>query len=145
MRAEARLGIEPHSRLEGRIRPQYLLGEYELAAFSAMRDVEIRVRELGQFDDETLGVNLMRTAFRASPPTGPLADPAQLAAERQGTSDLFAGAIAVFKNPASHLQVNFDAPTIAAEIVLLADLLLRMLDAVETRLTGTLASKGGAT
>jgi Protein of unknown function (Hypoth_ymh) len=41
---------------------------------------------------------------------------------------LFWGAIGVFKNPTSHRPVNYDDPTVAAEAVLLADLLLRMLD-----------------
>jgi hypothetical protein len=41
---------------------------------------------------------------------------------------LFWGAIGVFKNPPSHRQVDYANPTIAAEIVLFADLLLRMLD-----------------
>jgi hypothetical protein len=47
---------------------------------------------------------------------------------------LFWGAIGVFKNPPSHRQVNYQDPTQAAEVILLADLLLRMLDEVEARL-----------
>jgi hypothetical protein len=41
---------------------------------------------------------------------------------------LFWGAIGVFKNPPSHRQVDYANPTIASEIVLFADLLLRTLD-----------------
>jgi hypothetical protein len=40
----------------------------------------------------------------------------------------------VFKNPSSHRQVEYDDPTLAAEVVLLADLLLRILDRTERRL-----------
>lgn len=47
---------------------------------------------------------------------------------------LFWGAIGVFKNPSSHRQVDYKDPTQAAEVVLLADLLLRLLDDVEARL-----------
>lgn len=43
---------------------------------------------------------------------------------------LFWGAIGVFKNPSSHRQVDFADPTLASEVILLADLLLRMLDQV---------------
>lgn len=41
---------------------------------------------------------------------------------------LFQGAIGVFKNPTSQRQVDYCDTTIASEIVLFADLLLRMLD-----------------
>jgi hypothetical protein len=41
---------------------------------------------------------------------------------------LFWGAIGVFKNPTSHRPVDYGDPAMAAEAVLLADLLLRMLD-----------------
>jgi hypothetical protein len=34
----------------------------------------------------------------------------------------------VFKNPTSHRQVDYADPTIASEVILFADLLLRMLD-----------------
>ncbi len=47
---------------------------------------------------------------------------------------LFWGAIGVFKNPSSHRQVEYDDPTLASDVVLLADLLHRMLDQVEDRL-----------
>jgi hypothetical protein len=46
MRASARLDVDLHPSIAGRIGSQFLLGEYELAAFAAMRQVEIRVREL---------------------------------------------------------------------------------------------------
>jgi hypothetical protein len=42
--------------------------------------------------------------------------------------------LGLFKNPSSHRQVDFADPTVASEIVLLADLLLRMLDATEKRI-----------
>ena len=46
---------------------------------------------------------------------------------------LFRGAIGTFKNPTSHRPVEYDDPTLAAEVIFLADLLMRMLDRVEDR------------
>jgi uncharacterized protein (TIGR02391 family) len=108
------------------VRSQFLLGEYELAAFAAMRSVEIRVRALGSFSDADIGTPMMRNAFHAQ--TGPLRDPSAEGGERQGLSDLFAGAFSVFKNPTSHRVVTFGDPTEAAEIIGLASLLHRILD-----------------
>jgi hypothetical protein len=50
---------------------------------------------------------------------------------------LFWGALGVFKNPPSHRQVEFDDPTLASEVIFLADLLLRLLDRAEQRVTTT--------
>ena len=41
--------------------------------------------------------------------------------------EFFSGPVALFKNPVSHRQVDYDDPTEASEVVLLADLLLRIL------------------
>jgi len=125
MYAEERLQMELHPRLEPRVRPQFLMGEYELAAFAAMRAIEIRVRELASASESEIGVSLMRQAFGTN---GALRDASLDPGEQNATMDLFAGAIGVFKNPSSHRQVEFDDPTIAAEVVLFADLLMRMLD-----------------
>lgn len=108
------------------VRSQFLLGDYELAAFAAMRQVEVRVRELGDFDDADIGRNLMRAAFK--PGDGPLHDAMAEGGEQQGLSDLFAGAIGVFKNPTSHRVVTFDDPSEAAQVIGLASLLLKILD-----------------
>src|SRR3954451_20201777 len=96
-----------------------------------MRYVEIRARELPGASSGEIGVPLMRSAFREG---GPLADPAQEAGEPQATMALFWGAIGVFKNPNSHREVDYDDLTMASEVILLADLLLRSLDRIECRL-----------
>lgn len=59
---------------------------------------------------------------------GPLAHKEADPGEREATSALFAGAVGVFKNTGSHRQVDYDDSTEAAEVVLFADLLMRILD-----------------
>ncbi len=129
MAAAERLSVDLHPRIAARVRSQYLLGEYEAAAFLTLREVEIRVRDLAGASNDDLGVALMKEAFKEG---GPLADPALEAGEQQATMALFWGAIGVFKNPSSHRQVDFEDPTLASEIILFADLLHRMLDRLES-------------
>lgn len=130
MAAVERLSVDLHPRIANRVRSQYLLGEFEAAAFLAMRELEIRVRDLAGASAGDLGVALMKTVFT---PGGALADPALEPGEQQAVMALFWGAIGVFKNPSSHRQVDFADPTLASEVVLLAVLLHRMLDDVESR------------
>jgi hypothetical protein len=62
----------------------------------SMKAVEARVRELGQFPDELVGVSLMHRAFGAD---GPLTDTNAARGEQDGTRAMFAGAYAVLRNP----------------------------------------------
>jgi uncharacterized protein (TIGR02391 family) len=132
IQAAERIGLDLHPRLQGKVRPVFLLGDYETAAFKAMKEVEVRVRELGKLPVDLIGVKPMREAF--NPNGGPLANPVHEAGERQACSDLFAGAIGSFKNPTSHRTVTYSNPTEASEVVLLADLLMRILDTIEATL-----------
>lgn len=61
--AGERLGVALHPRLAQRIQQQFLLGEFELAVFAAMKEVEVRVRELANASQSLLGVKLMQQAF----------------------------------------------------------------------------------
>lgn len=114
-------------------RSNFAIGDYETASFAAMKAVEVEVRRVAGLPNELLGVALMRKAF--SPENGVLRDPGAEGGERQAIMDLFAGAIGAYKNPASHRTVQFEDPVEAAEVIQLADLLLRIVRRAEKRLT----------
>ena len=122
------VNLLPHKildpQLASKVSAPYLRGDYESAVFEAFKEVEIRVRRNAGCGPDDLGVKLMRKAFR--PEDGLLADKEQLPAEQQGVSDLFAGAIGSFKNPSSHRDVSFADPAEVAELIMLADLLIRI-------------------
>ena len=113
-------------QLARKVYPTYLRGDYDTAVFQAFKEVEVRVRQAGGFGNDKIGTNLMRAAFHAD--DGPLTDGNQEAGERQSLSDLFAGAIGVMKNPGSHRDTELDDPQEAAEAILFANHLLRIVD-----------------
>ena len=127
MDAAARLGMQLHASLAEVVERQFLIGEYELAVFAAMKSVEVPVRQMANLPDGLVGTKLMQVAFGPSEP-GPLVDGEAEAGEQVATMELFKGAMGAFKNPSSHRPVDYANATEAAEIVLLADLLMRILD-----------------
>jgi uncharacterized protein (TIGR02391 family) len=102
-------------------------GEFDSAAFQAMKAVEVSVREAGDLSQSDVGVNLMRKAF--NPENGLLTNPKAEVGERKARMNLFAGAIGTYKNPHSHRDVNLDDPDEVAEIIMLAKHLLRIVNA----------------
>jgi len=113
-------------QLARKVYPTYLRGDYDTAIFQAFKEVEISVRQAGKFGNEKIGNSLMRAAFH--PEKGLLTDMNMEAGERQSLSDLFAGAIGVMKNPGSHRDTELDDPQEAAEAILFANYLLRIVD-----------------
>ncbi len=130
--AADRLAGDLHPALSS-ARSNFALGDYETASFAAMKAVEVEVRRVAELPNELLGVPLMRKAF--STKNGALRDPKAEGGEQQATADLFAGAIGAYKNPASHRTVQFDDPVEAAEVIQLADLLLRIVGRADARQT----------
>lgn len=125
LRAQELLGrhdLDPE--LEDQVRRQFRRAAYGDAVFAAMRLVEVRVRAAARLTRRDIGKDLM---FKAFNPGGPLADPELLASENEGRAHLFAGAMGLIKNQHSHTIVRFEEPFEAAELVLLANTLLRTL------------------
>ena len=115
-----------HSSIAETVWAAFMRGEYDVAVFQAMKQVEISVRRTATMADSEVGVSLMRKAFHTT--DGRLSDQVTLPAEREATMALFAGAIGLFKNPQSHREVSLQNPDEAIEVVLLANHLLRIVD-----------------
>lgn len=128
--ATLHLHSELHPVLSASARPNFERGDYATAVFAAMHEVEVAVRDAGEFGPDNFGVPLMRLAFN---PGGPLANANEVKGEQEAMSNLVAGAIGAFKNPTSHRTVEYDSPIEAASIIHLADLLLRIVDRAKAR------------
>ncbi|RAI43878.1 TIGR02391 family protein [Rhodoplanes roseus] len=122
--------ILPKDMLNASVREEvwglYHRGKYDTAVFEAMKAVEVAVRNAANLNANDIGVPLMRKAFDVS--NGVLTDASAERGERQALSDLFSGAIGAYKNPHSHRDVALTNPDEAAEIILLANHLLRIVD-----------------
>jgi len=132
------LAEDPQRALSARLLPKDILhpviredvwglfhrGKYDAAVFEAMKAVEIAVREAANLPPTDVGTALMRKAF--DPQGGALVDRNAPAAEREARSALFAGSMGSYKNPQSHRKVDLDNPGEAAEIIMLACHLLRI-------------------
>lgn len=109
------------------------LGSYDAAVFAAMKAVEVAVRDAAGLGNDLVGPKLMRAAFSADK-GGPLSDPDVETGERVGALELFAGTMGLYRNPSAHRVVRYEDPVEVAEILQLADLLLRIVRRAERRL-----------
>lgn len=101
-------------------------GDYEESVFQAFKAVEVRVRHASGLGNDKIGVPLVREAF--NPDNGPLTDDARERPEREAMAHMFAAAIGLMKNPSSHRYTELDDPQEAAEAILWANYLLRIVD-----------------
>ena len=108
----------------------FLRGDYDTAVFQTFKELEVAIREAGNFKSDVYGVDLARKAFNES--TGPLADQSIPVSERQALSHLVAGALGSYKNPHSHRKVKLTAEE-TVEMIILGSHLLKIVDARTNR------------
>ena len=115
-----------HPTIREDVWSNFLRGKYDTAIFEAFKAIEIAVRDAGSYTEENEGTyKLMRKAFH--PETGKLRDTNQTSDERQAASDLFAGAMGLYRNPHAHRNILVPAEE-AVEIIMFASHLLRIVD-----------------
>jgi uncharacterized protein (TIGR02391 family) len=121
-----------HPLIAARVYPPFLRGEYDTAIFQAFREVEVAVRQAGQFAADQVGEKLMRAAFavpnvRNNAAAGPLTDTQLPTAEQEAMAHLFAGAFGFYRNSTVHRHVPTH-PQETAEVIMFASQLLRIVD-----------------
>jgi uncharacterized protein (TIGR02391 family) len=118
---------------------EFRSGEYVKAIMNAYKEVEIAAHESARLDPEfeqkhghLYGRPSMRQAFH--PKTGPLTDkdPGTDEGEREGMSNLFDGAVALYRNSSIHEKGPYTAVE-TREILMFASLLLRTVETAVVR------------
>ena len=104
----------------------FLRVEYDIAIFAAFRALENMVREVCKYPNQAVGVKLMRDAFDLK--SGPLTDKILASGEQEAMSNVYAGAMGLFKNPTSHRLNAFTDPEQAVSLVLFANYLINQVE-----------------
>lgn len=102
-------------------------GHYQAAVFEAFKVLEIAIRDAAGLDQVKHGMSMIIEAFNTKK-GGPLVDPNSPEGEREAMQYLMAGAVGVFKNPRSHREVGLTEAAAAAEMLIIASHLLRIVD-----------------
>jgi uncharacterized protein (TIGR02391 family) len=116
-----------HPEITAKALPHFDKGadHFDTAVFTAFKSVEVAVRTAAAMPATDIGVPLMNRAFGAN---GPLRDPNSEQGEAEGIRNLFAGAIAAYKNPSSHRHVGQQDAKRALNALVLASELLYTVD-----------------
>ena len=95
---------EFHPIIAQKVWSMFSQGNYDPAVLQAFKEVEIAVREAGNYDEADHGVPLMRKSFHQD--TGNLTDTNQPSAERIALEHLFVGAMGYCRNPTADSKWN---------------------------------------
>jgi uncharacterized protein (TIGR02391 family) len=128
-----------HPVIARKVEAAFQNAEYDTAVFQALREVEVAARNASGFLPTDIGQALMRKAF--DPKTGPLRDDSAIDMEKIAISEMFSGLIGSYKTPRSHRNVVLDAIE-AAEIIIFASHLLKIVDARAAKMEKSSIAKG---
>lgn len=115
-----------HPVIKAKVWGIFLKGDYDTAIFQAFKEVEVAVRQAAGLGDDLDGPDLMLKAFQ--PPDGPLADRNTSPELQEATLDLFASSISLYRNPLRQENITVTNSTHAAEIIVMASHLMRIID-----------------
>jgi uncharacterized protein (TIGR02391 family) len=115
-----------HPLLHGDVYSDFLAGKPGKAVLHAFKTVEVQVRTAAKLPDKDFGAELMQIAFNEK--IGPLTDMSESPSQRKALIMLFAGALGRFRNPEGHLDRVFADWGEAAEELMIASRLLRIVD-----------------
>jgi uncharacterized protein (TIGR02391 family) len=104
-------------------------GHHQAAVFEAFRILEVGIREAAGYGQNEHGETMINSAFNEKT-GGPLVDATAPESEQRAMRFLMVGSNGLFRNPRGHRDVEMDDPKEAAELLIVASHLLRM---VETR------------
>ena len=102
-------------------------GHHQAAVFEAFRILEVAIREAAGYGQNEHGETMINNAFNEKT-GGPLVDPTAPESEQRALRFLMVGSNGLFRNPRGHRDVQLDDPKEAAELLIVASHLLRMVE-----------------
>jgi uncharacterized protein (TIGR02391 family) len=116
-----------HDRIRRACIDIFNTGHHQAAVFKAFRTLEVAIREAAGYAPNEHGGTMINNAFNEKE-GGPLVDDRAPPSEQRAMRFLMVGSVGLFRNPRGHRDVDLDDPKEAAELLIVASHLLRMVE-----------------